>query len=479
MLNCRFALSILLTLPLIGGALPAAPAMAQQQAPTPGYIPLGSDDLQRLLAPIALYPDAILAQTLVASTYPQDVIAASQWINAGNSTAGIDDQGWDLSVKGVARWPALLNYMATNIDWTNNVGAAFINQPGDVTGAVQALRGQALAAGTLVSNDKQTVINEDGKIEIIPANPQQVYLPTYNDQTVYAEPDYTGGAVYNPGLIYGDAVEVGPWLCDDVDWFDGAIYAGAWGSDRPWWHHHPGERWDIERERPGLFRGPAGDVRFGGHDYHVAVGRWTPAMHLAGRPFPRFVAHPGDARLPYGRAGAGYPPDARGADMHVPDMHAPGIHAPDIHAAPDAHGPFNYDEGADAGRFSARGEESRRAAAPADAPRPEDRPIAPQPREAPHEEPARPEPDHGGAFSGYGNGDAAAAASARGAESRGGGGFGGGGGGGGREGGFSGGGGGAGGGREGGGGGGGGGGREGGGGGGGGGGHGGGGGGHR
>lgn len=151
---------------------PTWTAIAADMPPLPAdYVPRDIDELQQAVAPIALYPDALVAQVLAATTYPDDVIVAARWEDAGNNPQGIDAQPWDPSVKGVARYPSILHYLAGNADWMNNLGDAFLNQQADVMSAVQDLRAEALAAGTLTSTAQQTVINEDGYIQITPANP--------------------------------------------------------------------------------------------------------------------------------------------------------------------------------------------------------------------------------------------------------------------------------------------------------------------
>jgi uncharacterized membrane protein YgcG len=372
--------------------------------------PRDIEDLQQLVAPIALYPDALLAQVLASSTYPDDVMAAAHWLDAGNNPQGIDAQPWDSSVKGVARYPSVLHYMATNADWMNDIGDAFLHQQGDVMSAVQNLRAEAVAAGTLVNTPQQTVINQDGYIQIIPTNPQTLYAPIYDPQAVYNPQPYDAGQAYTPYITFGAGVDVGDWLDFDLDWYDRSIYFGHWGRDRPWWHDrdHVGLRYI--NDRTGQFKD------MGGHPPDWRGAHWTRDDHRsAPRPVNRGTAHAALAR----------------PDRGYPERTAPGLRA----AEP------TFNRGADVARQSERGQASRQRAAP---PAPEVIRPAPEPvREAPirsEPRPAAPEPRQsapsgGGAMRGYQGGQEAGQSSARGAQSRGGGGGGGarGGGGGGRR----------------------------------------------
>jgi hypothetical protein len=409
-----------LVLFLLAYALATPAKLVLAQAPPPDYIPRGMDELQQLVAPIALYPDALLAQVLSASTYPDDVIAAAQWEDAGNNPQTADSQPWDSSVKGVARYPAILHYMASNGAWMNALGDSFLNQQGDVMSAVQNMRGDALAARTLTNTPQQSVINQDGYIQIIPSDPQYLYAPVYDPQIVYAPPQYIAGEAYPTYITFGPRVEVGDWLDFDLDWHDRSIYFGRWGQDRPWWHDRDhGGAYHYMDDRPGIYQpGRFRDTR--GRPIEVQANHWTRDDR---RPAPRRVPEPA-ARQADVRPNRGYPQRASG----------PGnasVQAP---------------RGGDASRQSERGRTSRQQAA-----QPEQRqapqqvrqapqaqrapePVRQAPREAaPAREPVRqaprqsapaPEarpsaPTRGGAMGGYQNGAAASGSAARGAASRG------------------------------------------------------------
>ncbi|HWE95291.1 MAG TPA: DUF3300 domain-containing protein [Tepidisphaeraceae bacterium] len=315
------------------------------------------DELQQLVAPVALYPDALLAQVLAASTYPDDVVAAARWEDAGNNPQAADSQPWDTSVKGVARYPDVLHYMASNGDWMNDLGDAFLNQQGDVMSAVQTMRGQALAAGTLASTPEQTVINQDGYIQIIPTDPQYLYAPIYDPQVVYSPPEYAAGQPYPVYIHYGPRVEVGDWLDYDLDWHDRAIYFGSWGRDRPWWNDrdaHGG--YHYLTDRPGVYR-PGAFRDQGGRPIQVQASHWERDNR---RPAPRRA--PGPAARPSNeRPDRGYPQRQPAANNNRPP---------------------ETPHGSDVARQSERGRTSREQAAQ---PRPE-------PRQTPQQTPRSNQP---------------------------------------------------------------------------------------
>ncbi len=184
-------------------------AGAQQQAPaeSAGYsgqgAPLSADELQQLVAPIALYPDALVAQVLGASTFPDQVAAAAGWLQQNKSLTGkaltkaVDAQSWDPSVKALTQFPSVLDNLAKNLSWTSALGEAYHTQAADVMTAVQVLRAKAKAAGNLKSGSQIKVVQESPQVIVIqPANPQVVYVPVYNPTVVYGYPYVIPGYVY-------------------------------------------------------------------------------------------------------------------------------------------------------------------------------------------------------------------------------------------------------------------------------------------
>jgi len=210
----------------------ASTAYAQSPAKLP------NQQLDSLTAPIALYPDALLAQVLMASTFPQDVPAAAAWSKANPNLKGDDavkavaSQPWDPSVQSLVAFPQVLATMASKPDWVAQLGNAFLAQPDDVMDSVQRLRRQAQKAGNLQTNQQQKVVVEQSAIQIVPVNPQVVYVPTYNPTVVYGAwpypayppvyvpppPGYAVASGLAAGLAFGAGVAITSALWSDVNW---------------------------------------------------------------------------------------------------------------------------------------------------------------------------------------------------------------------------------------------------------------------
>lgn len=197
---------------------------AQASAPaTADKPPLTTEQLDQLVAPIALYPDDLLSQIFMASTYPLEIVQADRWVKANSSLKGdalnaaLEKQPWDASVKSLVGFPDVLAMMSDKLDITTQLGDAFISQQKDVMAAVQRLRAKAQQAGNLQSNQQQTVTVQPAPagstttqtIIIQPANPQVVYVPTYNPTVVYGAwpyPAYPPAPYYPPGYVAGTAI---------------------------------------------------------------------------------------------------------------------------------------------------------------------------------------------------------------------------------------------------------------------------------
>lgn len=198
--------------------------------------PFKQEELDQLLAPIALYPDSLLAQILMASTYPLEVVQAGRWIKANQTlkgdalTAALEKENWDPSVKSLVNFPQVLDQMNEKLDWTQKLGDAFLAQQKDVMDTVQKLREKAEAQGNLKSSEQQKVIveKETQTIIIEPASPQVVYVPTYNPTVVYGTwwyPSYPPYYYYTPGYAAGAAL-----FSFGVGVAVGAAWGYAWGG---------------------------------------------------------------------------------------------------------------------------------------------------------------------------------------------------------------------------------------------------------
>ncbi len=225
------------------GAPPQDQGVPPPDQGAPQGQPLSPEELDQMVAPIALYPDALVAQVLAASTYPTEVVEADRWVQSqGNMppeqlAEGANQQNWDPSVKALVAFPSVLAQMDRNIQWTTDLGNAYYNQPDDVMSAVQTMRAQAQAAGTLQDTPQQVVSNDGGNIIIAPANPEVVYVPIYNPWGVYGPPiGVFPGYYYGPptGVYFGSGLAIG---------FGVGIGVGLWSHWGWGWHSwHPD--WD-------------------------------------------------------------------------------------------------------------------------------------------------------------------------------------------------------------------------------------------
>jgi hypothetical protein len=183
--------------------------------------PQSAAELQALVAPIALYPDSLVAQVLSAATFPDQVAIADYWLQQNNTLPGralmqqVDKQSWDPSVKALTEFPSVLGDLAKNLTWTSSLGEAYHNQQAEVMTAIQTLRAQAKAAGNLKSSSQITVVQQSPQVIVIqPANPQIVYVPQYNPALIYGTPyvvpGYTPGDVAAAGIVgFGAGIAVG------------------------------------------------------------------------------------------------------------------------------------------------------------------------------------------------------------------------------------------------------------------------------
>jgi hypothetical protein len=291
----RPALSIVCVL-FLTGAFVTAQEPAQGPPPAQAMSP---EQLDNLVAPIALYPDRLLSQVLVAATYPLEVVEAAQWLQQNRNLRGRElvdaarEQNWDASIQALVVFPDVLNRLNSDIRWTTDLGNAFLAQQADVMNAVQSMRAQARAAGKLNSNPQERVTTQaQGDrtvIEIQPANPEVVYVPTYNPEYIWGPPVYGYyPPLYYPGFDYGFGFGPGIYLGG----FFGGLGWGGWGWGPNWfgcsvfvnpfffnhygfhgfyggggfrggriWEHNPGHRLGVPYSNAALsnrFRGGSG-----------------------------------------------------------------------------------------------------------------------------------------------------------------------------------------------------------------------------
>ncbi len=204
------------------GIAAAGTARAQYYQPESGGYLLSPEELDELLAPIALYPDPLLAQILPAATFIDQIDEAARYVRQYGA-AGIDDKPWDVSVKAVAHYPDVLFMMDQKYDWTAALGQAFINQEQDVMDAIQRLRAEAEEQGNLGSTAQQEVYEEDDEIRIVPAAPDMIYIPRYDPAVIYFEPAPSFGFI-----TFGVGFTIGAWLDRDCDWHGKRVFYHGW-----------------------------------------------------------------------------------------------------------------------------------------------------------------------------------------------------------------------------------------------------------
>jgi len=254
---------------------------AQVQTPLPvsdTSVQFSQQQLEQILAPVALYPDQLLAQIMMAATYPLEVVQADRWLQDPNNaalrgdqlSAALEQQGWDPSVKSLVPFPQLLHMMDSNLSWTEQLGDAFLSSQSSVMDTVQTLRQQAQSSGHLQSSQYQQISSQEDSIVIEPAAPDTVYVPVYNPAIAYgtwAYPDFP--PYYFPDFFAGMAVGA-----FGFGWFGFGIDVPLWGWSRWDWAHR-----DIY-VIPGRFGSRSRQ------DPHIAPAPWRhdPA-HRAGVPY--------------------------------------------------------------------------------------------------------------------------------------------------------------------------------------------------
>jgi hypothetical protein len=386
---------------ILNGAAQGGLCITRANAQTAGTQAFNSEQLDALLAPVALYPDALLAQVLMASTFPLQVVTAGRWMDdlTHNSLTGdalanaVEPQTWDPSVKSLVPFPSVLALMNGNLDWTQQLGYAFADQQADVMNSVQRLRFQAQTAGNLKTTEQQIVRVEKQIIVIEPAQPTVVYVPSYNPTVVYGAWPYPAyPPVYlppPPGYMFGAALVSGIAFATGV-----AVVGSLWGWARPGWgagyvnvnvNHYNNINvnrtqinsnvWRPNRPagRPaGLQRPPNGPVGQPARPNGLpanAIGRpnVTVPASAVNRPAKPAAARPNPANRPAGtdrgQANAGNRPKPGQGTGNRPRTNAaaPGVRASGRPPAP-ARQPEAFrgmDKGREAAQFGTRGTQSR------------------------------------------------------------------------------------------------------------------------
>ncbi len=219
---------------------PPFEAMPQGTGGTAPSAKFTKEELTQMVAPIALYPDSLVAQILMASTYPLEVVQAERWVTQNPNLKGdkldeaLKGKDWDVSVKSLCHFPDVLSAMSQNLDQTSKLGDAFLSQQKDVMDTIQELRAKAQAEGNLKTTEQQKVIVEQKYIVIEPANPQVIYVPSYNPAVVYGAWWYPAYPPYAPWYYPAGAALVGGAIGFGIGYAVGAS-VGSW-SNCNWGH---------------------------------------------------------------------------------------------------------------------------------------------------------------------------------------------------------------------------------------------------
>lgn len=236
------AACLLLNLTWVGTSLlpaeePQTPAPARGAVAAPAT---EGDELEQLVAPIALYPDALVALILPAATESSDIVLAARFLEGGGAATDAQSQPWDASVKSLVHYPDVVKWMDENLEWTRRIGDAYLEKPADVMAAIQRARARAHANGVLVTTPQQRVVVEGDTILIVPAQPEVIYVPRYDPEIIYVHrPFYYP----DPWVTFGIGFGVGAWLNYDCDWRRRTIvidhrHRHHWRDRHDWHHHH-------------------------------------------------------------------------------------------------------------------------------------------------------------------------------------------------------------------------------------------------
>lgn len=301
-MKTRFVLLLCLALtPLARADEPAAPALVAGDR-------LTADQLEQLVGPIALYPDALIALMLPAATAPADVVLAARYLKDDGNPEEVSSRSWDESVKSLVHYGEVVKWMDDNLSWTKQLGDAFGEQPAEVMQAIQRLRAKARAAGTLTDSPQQQVVIDSDVISIIPAQANYIYVPYYDPLVVYApRPEYYSPAAF---LSFSSPFAVGSWLRFDCDWRQRTV----WTVDRHWTSRdHHDWRHPVFPGQPGYVNDP------GRHPWRPAN---TPRMPIVNAYRRSDLPHPAPINAPQGPTYAhdNNPPDHRNDPRDRPQL---------------------------------------------------------------------------------------------------------------------------------------------------------------
>ena len=340
------------------------PGAFAQPAPTGGNNPnFSQQELDQMLAPIALYPDALLSQVLMAATYPLEIVQAARWSNANPNLNGdaavraVSGENWDPSVKSLVAFPQVLQTMDQKIEWTERLGDAFLAQQPQVMDTIQNLRHKAEQAGNLSSNSQIYVSQTDNDIEVAPVDPSVVYVPYYDPMVVYGSwwwPEYPPvfwspwvGYVWNGVFAWGFGIGIGlDFFFGSWDWHHHAVYVGGPHRGGEPWHHDPGHRHGVPYRDANLNRQFERGHAASADSHDQFRGRAPAAGDYRGEPGNRAPTAPDRTSRPQ---------EIRAPEQReIPAQRSEGSSL----AEPRAHAFENVGRGNEVRSFSARGQQS-------------------------------------------------------------------------------------------------------------------------
>lgn len=257
---------------------------------------LSPEEIEKLVSPIALYPDSLVALILPASTASSDVVLAARFFAGGGEQLDIDKQFWAESVKSLAHYPDIIKWMDDNLQWSQQMGEVFTAQPADVMAGIQRLRAHAYTKGMLENTPQQRVVTDNEVIYIMPANPQVIYVPRYDPEILWMRRSWSGSFI-SFGLGFG----IGNWLYYDCDWPSRAIWIH---NRRPGWVYTPGWRPPSPAVRVNVVHEWRPDPRY----YHARPRGYRP---------PSVAIHP----RPFGPEHHFTPPPSHHNDRPPPNVH--------------------------------------------------------------------------------------------------------------------------------------------------------------
>src|SRR6266536_1189192 len=303
-------------------ALAQTPEAQSQVMTTTKEAPkIPNDQLDSLVAPIALYPDQLLSQTLVASTYPLEMIQLQQWLDKNKNlkdqalASAVQKENWDPSIQAMAAFPDVVKRLADDIQWTTDLGNAFLAQESDVMDAVQRMRVKAHSKGTLKTSAQQKVETqtvEGGKQVIVvqQANPEVVYVPSYDPTVVYGPPVYPYPPIYYPPPGYyaaGAAVAFGTGVAL------GAAWGGSWGWNCGWGHG------DVNVNVNNNYINNYNKNNFNQANFNKQGGTWQHnSQHRGGAPYNKASASQVQNQLGSRGSGAGNRPGGSAGEGNRP-----------------------------------------------------------------------------------------------------------------------------------------------------------------